>query len=62
MFNVVLQLKFRSYGHHPTLHIYYSGIKYIPFFSVADPEPEDPYAFGHPGSGSISTRFVGMQI
>jgi hypothetical protein len=25
--------------------------------SVADPEPHDPYVFGPPGSGSISTRY-----
>jgi hypothetical protein len=22
-----------------------------------DPDPEDPYVFGHPGSGSVSQRY-----
>jgi hypothetical protein len=27
------------------------------FGSVADPDPSDPYVFGHPGSGSIKQRY-----
>jgi hypothetical protein len=25
--------------------------------SFADPDPEDPYVFGPPGSGSVSTNY-----
>ncbi len=34
------------------------GIFFIVLTSVADPNPQDPYAFGPPGSGSNSTRSV----
>jgi hypothetical protein len=30
---------------------------YIIFYSVADPDPSDPYVLGPPGSGSASQRY-----
>jgi hypothetical protein len=41
----------------PDTVIPYGTLSFGVLGSVADPDPEDPYVFGLPGSGSISMRY-----